>query len=466
MKIHDESVDDIPLLQDSEPVFEEWAAETTSDIKKMLGEEEELDEEDLEDDSRKYRKRRGNPRRATLSTCEVCGIDLKHPSRIKEHMRTHTGEKPYQCDQCGKRFSQRSPLIYHYQSQHLNTLEFECEYQGGCGKRFVNASRRNAHHLWHVGLKPPRAGPPRPHLKPVKKMICPELDDNLISSMASFQEPTSLSASFSSPPTRHQPLQNPSSSSPLPPLNPSEESSESTEISEKVRESNARIDDVISSVLARVLAPQVEAIPSNPVPEERKKREYISNRCPTFAQCNVCGLFLKHPSKIREHIRTHTGEKPFQCGECGLMLSKASSLRVHIARMHTRERPFICQWGCKQAFVTDSIRKEHEMAVHAREKRYCCIIKGCGAAFARRVYLMRHRKNVHPDYFQSVFDHTQVSTEEAADHPVIVEKDDMYEFDGSILEDVEYVKVMGMVNEFDEEDYVESGGGIDDVKMQ
>lgn len=32
--------------------------------------------------------------------------------------------------------------------------------------------------------------------------------------------------------------------------------------------------------------------------------------------------------------------------------------------MHTGERPFECTWRCGLSFVTDSVRKEHEMTVH------------------------------------------------------------------------------------------------------
>lgn len=67
---------------------------------------------------------------------------------------------------------------------------------------------------------------------------------------------------------------------------------------EKAAISNARIDDVINTVLARVLAPIDEEIPIEEPEKAPQKRAYISNRRATLAQCNICGLMLKHPSKI------------------------------------------------------------------------------------------------------------------------------------------------------------------------
>ncbi|EJD43570.1 STE-domain-containing protein [Auricularia subglabra TFB-10046 SS5] len=45
-----------------------------------------------------------------------CGRYFKRMEHLKRHLRTHTMEKPYQCDQCGKRFSRSDNL-----NQHLRT---------------------------------------------------------------------------------------------------------------------------------------------------------------------------------------------------------------------------------------------------------------------------------------------------------------------------------------------------------
>lgn len=51
--------------------------------------------------------------------CEICHKGFVCKQHIERHMRTHTGAKPYKCQECGQAFADLSNRNHHYRSVHL-----------------------------------------------------------------------------------------------------------------------------------------------------------------------------------------------------------------------------------------------------------------------------------------------------------------------------------------------------------
>lgn len=74
--------------------------------------------------------------------------------------------------------------------------------------------------------------------------------------------------------------------------------------------------------------------------------------------CKICSKRFQYLSRLQEHLRTHTGDRPYICKVCRKTFSFSSNLRTH-ERIHTGERPFVCKI-CSRSFSDSSNLRSHE----------------------------------------------------------------------------------------------------------
>ncbi|XP_076063882.1 uncharacterized protein LOC143038506 isoform X2 [Oratosquilla oratoria] len=224
--------------------------------------------------------------------CVVCSKVFNRMIKLRQHHRTHTGEKPWQCSECGKGFATQAYLRKHKQSRHTapEQQQFSCSV---CGRSFGVRSALQTHLATHATNKP---------------FVCNVCGQSFAlkftrdthKAQHTGMRPWVCTVCGRSYVTKY-----------------------------KLRaHMKAHTGELICSVCGRQFTAQDSLRRHERLHQECSKKE--GNKTKTLPSCQICNKKFATPSLLKRHIGTHKRPNDYRCSECGAIFNSPGQLATHL----------------------------------------------------------------------------------------------------------------------------------------
>lgn len=124
--------------------------------------------------------------------------------------------------------------------------------------------------------------------------------------------------------------------------------------------------------------------------ERYLRRHLVTHGSGVVHECNFCEKTFKTANYLKVHLVIHTGAKPYTCNLCPAAFNRRDKLKRH-KLVHDPVKKFKCpyktQTGCNKEFNRPDKLKAH-LLTHSGIKPHDC--PQCGRSFSRRAHLRAH----------------------------------------------------------------------------